>query len=581
MKRVFNIILAVLAAFLFVFLTHGIYFLLIRHSDNMYQRLFMQNEMLHLFIPFGFSLFSLILICALMFSNRRMEKQEQDHDGLFKIYQSVFDGMKTGLMVLDSENRIRFINPVCCQMLERDPASVPELAPFTSILKPVLEPVAERLSEAVEKSEPFSREFRVYLSGGVRCIYCDFYAFYNTRFGRISVLTLTDRTKEDEIRQKLSLQLEETHRHAVAKDNFFANMSHEIRTPINAILGMTYFAKTMTKDKKCVEYIQKIENASDLLLGVVNDILDFSKMQEHKFVLNPEDFNLFDLKKILQDLFSLKAEQKDLLLQVNFDIPEVYFVKGDQFRLTQIFMNLVGNAIKFTDRGFVSISLNHEELGQEVILRCTVRDSGIGLSEEETTKLFTDFEQFGKVLVKSHEGTGLGLAICKRLVELMRGVIWVDSNKGKGSSFHFVVVLSKSERVNVLPPDERLPKIQLVSRRVLLVEDNEINAEIAAALLEDAHCYVDRASDGIEAIEECRKHSGDYYDLILMDIHMPRMNGYEAARVIRNDLNVTCPIFAVTATSEDNAILEANRDIISNYILKPYNPGVFRDIFGE
>jgi len=343
---------------------------------------------------------------------------------------------------------------------------------------------------------------------------------------------------------------------------------------------MTYFVKNLTTDPRGLDYIQKIENASELLLAVVNDILDFSKMQEHKFTLKPETFNLTDLKKILSDLFSLKAEQKGLVLTIDFDCPDSFEVMGDQFRLTQVFMNLVSNAIKFTDSGFVSVFLNHEIIGNEIILRCTVRDTGCGLSEEDGFKLFTDFAQFGKVLVKNHEGTGLGLAICKRLVELMDGVIWVDSTPGAGSSFHFVVVLKKNETVAPAVFPETLPRIPFKSGRVLIVEDNEINAEIAGTLLAEVGCTAEYAFDGLEAVENCGSHPADYYDLVLMDIHMPRLNGYDAARILKQDLALACPVIAVTATSETTEQLEANRDIIAAYILKPYDPAVFRALFG-
>lgn len=579
LKRIFTGILVFLAILMVLFIGLDMYYIIRLQGPVPYPG-FIQNQTNERFlISVVLSTACLILVCVMIVLIVRMSRQEKRHESLLHIYQSVFSSIKIGLIVLDEKKMVRIVNDACCILLERDPSTVPEYPSWKWFIDPVLEPVAERLNEAIENNETFSREYRVFLPSGVRCLQCDYYQFINAQFGRISVITFADRTKEDEIRQKLSLQLEETHRHAIAKDNFFANMSHEIRTPINAILGMTYFAKTMTHDEKCLKYIEKIENASDLLLGVVNDILDFSKMQEHKFSLNPEDFNLHDLKKILFDLFSFKSEQKNLRFQVNFDIPPVYFVHGDQFRLTQIFMNLVGNAIKFTEHGFVSVSLNHEELGSEVILRCTVRDSGCGLTEEDLSRLFTEFEQFGKVLEKKQEGTGLGLAITKRLVELMHGVIWVDSTVNKGSSFHFVVVLQKSEHIQLLVPDTSLPRIVLKTGRVLLVEDNDINAEIAESLLEESGCIVDRAGDGMEAVDLCRNNPVDYYDLVLMDIHMPRMNGYEAARILKKEVGITCPVIAVTATSEDASTLNNNRDIIMSYILKPYNPGVFHTIF--
>ena len=528
---------------------------------------------------YGFILLFLIAIVFFILFIKRMRIGTRQEMSYSRLYQSVITSLNTGLLVLDAFKKLKYINPACRMILQQDMTKSLEGNPYADFIFPVLIPVAEKLTAAIEGKETFSREFRVFLPEGIKCIRCDLQTFVDGEIGQIYILSFEDITAEDEIKQKLSQQLEETNRFAASKDNFFANMSHEIRTPINAILGMTYFAKTLTQDTKAMEYVQKIENASELLLGVVNDILDFSKMQEHKFTLKPANFNLSDLKKILSDLFTFKARQKNLTLSINFDCPEVFYVNGDQFRLTQIFMNLLSNAIKFTETGFISVFLNHEIIGKDIILRCTVRDTGCGLSEEDVFKLFTDFAQFGEVLNKSHEGTGLGLAISKRLVELMHGVIWVDSTPGKGSIFRFIVVLNKVDNIELPEMPHPLPRIKRKSGNVLIVEDNEINAEIAGTLLAEFGCILDYAGDGVEAVEKCASHPADYYDLILMDIHMPRMNGYDAARILKIEQHIECPVLAVTATSENADLLGMNADIIAGYILKPYTPGIFKTLF--
>ncbi len=581
MSKIYTAILIGLALLMGIFILFGIVYIGFYPAETFFGSLFPARGQIIFMHSLGFISLCLVLICLLYISIKKLNRNERIYNGMYRLYQSVYARLDTGLLVLDAEKCVKYSNPACLKLLGRTGQDgTLDGLPYFDLVHPVLSPIAEKLSAAIDSGENFSREFRVFLLEGIRCLQCDLNTFVDEEFGRIHVLTLTDKTGEDEIKRQLSGQLEETHRYVVSKDNFFANMSHEIRTPINAILGMTYFVKNLTTDSRGLDYIQKIENASELLLSVVNDILDFSKMQEHKFTLKPEIFNLTDLRKILFDLFSLKAEQKGLILAIEFDCPDNFRVMGDQFRLTQIFMNLVSNAVKFTDSGFVSVFLNHEIIGNEVILRCTVRDTGCGLSEEDGFKLFTDFAQFGKVLVKSHEGTGLGLAICKRLVELMDGVIWVDSTPGAGSSFHFVVVLKKGNRVFPGVFSESLPLILVNSARVLVVEDNEINAEIAGVLLAEVGCTAEYAFDGREAVENCSSHPADYYDLILMDIHMPRLNGYDAARILKQDLALACPVIAVTATSETTDQLEANRDIIAGYILKPYNPAVFKNLFG-
>jgi signal transduction histidine kinase len=353
----------------------------------------------------GLSILCLILAALLVRAFTRMEEFKKKQEDMNRLFGSLFSGLRVGLVVFDEDGIVRYINPAGAKLLQAKTPSLTPLIPYTELIEPVLVPVAEKIASSIRTGEEFSREYRVFLQSGICCVQCDFFTVTGTEKHIAHVLSLEDKTVEDDIKVRLSQQLEETHRYAMSKDNFFANMSHEIRTPINAILGMTYFLKKGDLEPKYREYVAKIENASDLLLGVVNDILDFSKMQEHKFSLNPENFNLPDLKKIILDVFTLKAEQKGLDLHVEFDCPEIYFVNGDQFRLTQIFMNLVSNAIKFTEKGFVSVAVNTETIGNEIILRSTVRDTGCGIAEDDLEKLFTDFEQFGNVLHKNHQQT--------------------------------------------------------------------------------------------------------------------------------------------------------------------------------
>lgn len=543
---------------------------------------FSQNKLsLTLFRAFILTFFAVISVLLVLIYSKNTIKLSRVHERQFRLYEYVFQTISSGIIILDSSGIIRYINPSCYKLLVRNENTSLVGKSYRELVDPVLIPIEEKLLASIVAGESFTREFRVFLKDGIRGILCSVVAGHDNVFGSTFIVSIEDRTKEDEIRQKLSEQLEETHRYAVSKDNFFANMSHEIRTPINAILGMTYFAKKENTNEKTAEYIEKIENASELLLSVVNDILDFSKMQEYKFSLKPERFNLFDLKKVLNDLFSIKAAQKGLDFSIKFDCENPSIVYGDQFRLTQVFMNLINNAIKFTSEGRVSVALTHENIGNDIILRCTVRDTGCGLSEEDIANLFTDYEQFGQVLVKNREGTGLGLAISKRLVELMHGVIWADSYLEKGSAFHFVVVLQRPEQRLYNGSYFELPQIVRTTGRVLIVEDNEINLEIASALLAEAGFVSEHAMDGVEAIELCKLRTPDYYDLILMDIHMPRMNGYDAAKVLRNELDIQCPIFAVTATAEVTQELEANMGVFSGYLFKPYSQSLFKSLFTQ
>lgn len=521
---------------------------------------------------------SFVLAVSLIVVRKRIEYHNGIIRSIIRLYKLVFDGLSTGIIVLDRYAKVRYINPTFCRFIGYNEPEMPHLVHYSRLVDPMLQPVSEKLAQAIDSGEEFAREYRVFLPDGIRCFKCSFYAVDDEQLGTIRIITLEDRTREDAIKQKLSRQLEETHRHAVARDNFFANMSHEIRTPINAVLGMAYFAKKLSENDKCREYIQKIENASELLLGVVNDILDFSRMQESKFSLNPETFNLFDLRKILIDLFALKAQQKGIEFLVEFNCPDPLPVYGDQFRLTQIFMNLAANAIKFTEHGIVAVALNYEKVGADIILRCSVRDTGCGISEEEIGKIFTDFEQFGQVLVKSHEGTGLGLAICKRLVELMGGVIWVDSTPDKGSSFFFVILLKDPEQQST-EHQKVIPQIRNRHGQVLLVDTGGINSEIAATLLNSLGYIGVQAKSVDEALALCHNAATGYFDAVLMDFGLARQYGNNAVSAIRDATGTESPILCII---EENA--EESDAVVNEYdgcIRKPFNPEDFSNLFPE
>lgn len=583
-RKLFTAILLGLASLMAVFVVISILHLLIpERVPCLGVRLGASwNESLILFHAIIFALICLVLLGLLLLSIFILGREERRHAGLSRLYDSVFCQMTSGLLVVNTAREIKYMNPAAARILERENRDLLVNRQYTILLDPVLAPVAERLEKAISGGEDMHAEYRVILSTGFISVRVAVSHFEDKDLGQVSVIAIEDKTAESDAKRKLSQQLEETRRYALSKDNFFANMSHEIRTPINAILGMTYFLKKLVRGERAAEYVQKIEHSSEILLGVVNDILDFAKMREHKFTLKPENFNLEGIKGILEDLFALKAVQRGVSLVLDFRMSPDFMVCADQFRLTQIFMNLIGNALKFTEEGsiIVTVSPEFDERGR-IILRSSILDTGCGLSEESISKLFTDFEQFGEVLLKRHEGTGLGLAICKRLVELMNGVIWVDSTLGVGSNFQFVVILDPPRDMAV---NSVSPASLVVQRRtgiILLVEDNEINAEIAAELLKEMEYTVELAEDGVQALEMARMVSPDYYDAILMDIHMPRLNGYDTARLLRTEVAVNCPIIAVSATTEEENRLSGDHSLFDGYIVKPYSHILLRALFDD
>ena len=324
---------------------------------------------------------------------------------------------------------------------------------------------------------------------------------------------------------------------STAKGNFLANMSHEIRTPMNAIIGMTSIGKNANTIEKKDYAFEKIENASTHLLGVINDILDMSKIEANKFELSPVTYSF---EKMLQKTvnvinFRIEERHQEFTVEIDKNIPQ--YIVGDDQRLAQVIANLLSNAVKFTgDKGKIHLDakLISEENGVCTI-QIGVSDTGIGISKEHQARLFNSFEQADGSTSRKFGGTGLGLAISKRIVELMNGRVWIESEEGKGSTFAFIIRAQRGTAVQKTPVKESAKKEADNFRdyTMLLAEDVEINREIVLTLLEPTALKIECAENGREALEKFAAAPGRY-NMIFMDIQMPEMDGYEATRQIRN-----------------------------------------------
>ena len=364
----------------------------------------------------------------------------------------------------------------------------------------------------------------------------------------------------------------------LAKSAFLANMSHEIRTPLNAIIGLNYLLRRDGASAQQIARLDQVDSAGRHLLAIINDILDISKIEAKRLKLEVLDFSLASILDNVASIFGEAAKSKGLKISVDPDAVPVWLL-GDPMRLRQALINYVGNAIKFTDRG--AIILRARLLGaqdDDLLVRFEVQDSGIGIAPEKLGRLFHAFEQVDDSITRQYGGTGLGLTITQRLAQLMGGEVGVESTVGLGSTFWFTVKLRHGRGAMPVVTSSELNDAETAlqtnyrGKRILLVEDNLINAEVATELLTGVGLAVDTAADGLEALEKAKMQT---YNLVLMDLQMPHMDGLEATLALRGLPGWTkIPIVAMTANAfeEDRRACEAVG--MSDFVAKPVNPGL-------
>ena len=363
---------------------------------------------------------------------------------------------------------------------------------------------------------------------------------------------------------------------ANAKTAFLANMSHEIRTPMNAIIGMTSIAKTADTAEKMEDCLDKISIASRHLLGVINDILDMSKIEARKFALSYETFDFDRMVNNVCAMSASKLEEKCQCFTLDCDPCIPKRLVGDELRLAQVITNLLSNAVKFTpEHGSIRLDINQTgAYADDVELFVSVTDTGIGISPEQQASLFNAFEQADRGISRKYGGTGLGLAISKNIIELMGGNVCLDSMLGKGSSFSFSVRLRKADDEGTMDEtaaEEMQEEYDFTGKRILLVEDVDINREIILALLEDTHVAIDCAENGQIALDIFGANQ-ELYDLIFMDIHMPVMDGYTATerlRAMSGPRAQSVPIIAMTANAFKEDIDKCKAVGMNGHVAKP------------
>ena len=402
--------------------------------------------------------------------------------------------------------------------------------------------------------------------------------------GFVFMIMLLHRTQESEntvvkLNKKLQKALEQAKTASVEKSNFLFNMSHDIRTPMNAVIGMTSLIRHDAGNKdKVIEYADKIDVSSQHLLGIINDILDMSKIEAGKTVFKYDDFSILNFIQEINNLFHSQIDEKKQILTTKKNIRHEW-VNGDQLRLMQIFSNLLSNAVKYTQEGGeIQFLVEECETNSSVYAkyRFLVRDNGIGMSADFKDKIFDAFTRAENSVTNKIQGTGLGMAITRNLVEAMGGTIDVESELGQGSCFEVLIELRIAEDRTVAlaaqeDTDEQDGNI-LQGMRFLCAEDNELNAEILTELLkiEGAECTI--CENGEEVLKAFEQSAPGDYDMILMDVQMPVMNGYEATKAIRrssHELAKTIPIIAMTANAFSEDIQHSLAASMNAHVSKP------------
>jgi PAS domain S-box-containing protein len=487
-------------------------------------------------------------------------------------YRNIIDNMQLGLVEIDLEYRVLYANRSYCQMMgyTADELLGQPLHPLI-MSSGAVDSLRDRLADR-RRGISGSYELEVTTKQGERkWLFVGAAPLYDQDKQPTGTIGINlDITHQKHLEKNLREAKQQAEDSARAKELFLANMSHEIRTPMNAILGMSQLLAKTTLAPRQSNYLHAITTSAQNLLVIINDILDISKLDAGKMTIERVGFNVARLCEQVEKTMLYKAEEKGLrfVTKVSPLIPNV--VLGDPYRITQILLNLVSNSVKFTDKGEITVEC--EVAGYfngQIIVAFSVCDTGVGIDPDYLQSIFQEFSQEDSSITRKFGGTGLGLSISRSLARLMGGEIDIESEKGKGTSSHFCLFLPIGT-VNDLPQRKSASITNpqdLRGKRILLVEDNEYNRLLAKSFLRSAHLKVTEAENGEEAIERAQTQE---FDLILMDVQMPVMDGFVATQHLRQQLGITTPIIALTASAINGEKQRCLAAGMNDYLTKPF-----------
>jgi len=512
-------------------------------------------------------------------STNELRGQHESLLKLNKLYETLLkteSEMGQGVLITEMGN-IVYVNDAICKIFGYKKEEILQLNSFLDVLPNQAPMLAEKLYQQITNDNQQSMgETKIVRRDG-KMIDLAYRTCSIDMDGRLQCLSIIhDITEEKEKEDQLHREKERAESAEISKkvgEQFLANMSHEIRTPMNAILGFTDVLLKTSLTSEQTQYMGAIKISGDNLLVIINDILDFSRIKSGKIQIENKFFKLSHIVLMCAELMRPKAIEKGISLSVSLDKNIHDDLIGDSTRLNQVLLNLLANAIKFTNQGEVTVNVKLlAEENNETEIEFTVSDTGIGIDEDKLATIFEAFIQADNDTARQYGGTGLGLAIVKQLVELQNGSVSVRSEKGKGSSFYFRInykkasVLADRNLTIAEFPEKKLQKLN-----VLLVEDNEMNQLLAHKVLSDWGWDIVITKNGVEALKKMGKED---FDIILMDIQMPKMDGYEATRQIRQSLQhpkCDVPILAMTAHVMPNEEKKCYKAGMNGYISKPFD----------